>query len=143
MQIQNGDEGIRSFSFLTDEVTTANLPCYLTYTTPRTKEIILANLSRAPMYSGAIKGTGPRYCPSIEDKIVRFADKERHQIFIEPEGADTEEVYVQGMSTSMPYDVQLEMYRSVEGLEHVRIMRYAYAIEYDCIDPQQLDLTLT
>ena len=142
MEIQHGDAGIPAFSFLTDEPTVRETPCYLTYTTPETKKIILDNLSRAPMYSGAIKGTGPRYCPSIEDKIVRFADKERHQIFIEPEGADTEEMYVQGMSTSMPFDIQEKMYRSVIGLENVKIMRYAYAIEYDCIDPQQLDLTL-
>lgn len=142
MTVQRGDEGIYSFSFLTDEPTTKGLPCYLTYTTAETKRIILENLHRAPMYSGAIKGTGPRYCPSIEDKMVRFADKERHQIFIEPEGEDTEELYVQGMSTSMPCDVQLAMYRSVEGLEHVEIMRYAYAIEYDCLDPLQLEPTL-
>lgn len=142
MEVQNGGEGLYAFSFLTDEPTTKGVPCYLTYTTSETKKIILENLDRAPMYSGGIKGTGPRYCPSIEDKIVRFSDKERHQIFIEPEGYDTEEMYVQGMSTSMPYDVQERMYRSVEGLEKVKIMRYAYAIEYDCIDPQQLDSSL-
>ena len=138
MTIQRGEDDVTPFSFL-DETHAGNREvCYLTYTTPETKRIILENLHRAPMYSGAIKGTGPRYCPSIEDKIVRFPDKEQHQIFIEPEGADTEEMYVQGMSTSMPVDVQLKMYRSVTGLENVRILRYAYAIEYDCIDPTQL-----
>ena len=113
-------------------------PCYLTYTTERTHEIIRANLHRSPLYAGMIKGVGPRYCPSIEDKVVRFADKDRHQLFLEPEGADTDEVYVQGLSTSLPHDVQKEMYRTVIGLEHCEIMRYAYAIEYDCID--SLDL---
>ena len=112
----------------------AQTPCYLTYTNERTHAVIRANLHRSPLFSGAIKGTGPRYCPSIEDKVVRFADKERHQIFLEPECAGSHEVYVQGMSSSLPHDVQREMYRTVPGLENVRIMRYAYAIEYDCID---------
>ncbi len=138
MTVQEGEEGVTPFSFLDDRHAGNRQPCYLTYTTAETKRIILENLHRAPMYSGAIKGTGPRYCPSIEDKIVRFPDKEQHQIFIEPEGEDTDEMYVQGMSTSMPVDVQQAMYRSVIGLERVKILRYAYAIEYDCIDPTQL-----
>ena len=117
-------------------------PCYLTYTNEKTHEIIRANLHRAPLYAGMIKGIGPRYCPSIEDKVVRFADKDRHQLFLEPEGADTNEVYVQGMSTSLPHEVQQEMYRTVKGLEHCRIMRYAYAIEYDAIDSLDLLPTL-
>lgn len=138
MTVQEGEEGVTPFSFLDDRHAGNRQSCYLTYTTAETKRIILENLHRAPMYSGAIKGTGPRYCPSIEDKIVRFPDKEQHQIFIEPEGEDTDEMYVQGMSTSMPVDVQQAMYHSVIGLEHVKILRYAYAIEYDCIDPTQL-----
>ena len=138
MTVQEGEEGVTPFSFLDDRHAGNRQSCYLTYTTAETKRIILENLHRAPMYSGAIKGTGPRYCPSIEDKIVRFPDKEQHQIFIEPEGEDTDEMYVQGMSTSMPVDVQQAMYRSVIGLEHVKIFRYAYAIEYDCINPTQL-----
>ena len=113
-------------------------PCYLTYTNEKTHEIIRANLHRSPLFSGVIKGTGPRYCPSIEDKVVRFADKERHQIFLEPESAGSEEMYVQGMSSSLPHDVQRAMYRTLPGFENVRIMRYAYAIEYDCIDPLEI-----
>lgn len=138
MSVQHG-EPVSSFSPLGNGGTEDKQPCYLTYTTPETKRIILENLDKAPLFSGKIKGTGPRYCPSIEDKIVRFPDKERHQVFIEPEGEGTDEVYVQGMSSSMPVDIQLAMYRSVEGLENVRILRYAYAIEYDCLNA--LDLT--
>ncbi len=135
---QYGDEPIVPFSFLTDGKLENRALCYLTYTTPETHEIIRANLHRAPMYKGDIHGTGARYCPSIEDKVVRFADKERHPIFLEPEGLDTVEWYVQGMSTSMPEDVQREIYHSVPGLENAELMRLAYAIEYDCIDPTQL-----
>ena len=133
-QIQEGDPTVYPFSYLSGDVPQKQTPCYLTYTNERTHAIIRANLHRSPLFSGMIKGTGPRYCPSIEDKVVRFADKERHQIFLEPECADSNEVYVQGMSSSLPHDVQREMYRTVPGLENVRIMRYAYAIEYDCID---------
>ena len=128
------------FSFLTDPASLKNVAmCYLTYTTPRTHEIILNNLHRAPMYSGTIHGTGARYCPSIEDKVVRFKDKDRHPIFMEPEGLYTHEWYAQGMSTSMPEDVQREIYASIPGLERAKLLRLAYAIEYDCIDPTQLD----
>lgn len=132
--LQEGEQDIYPFSYLTDGIKPDQRPCYLTYTNQKTHEIIRANLSRSPLYSGMIKGTGPRYCPSIEDKVVRFADKERHQIFLEPEGGNTNEVYVQGMSTSLPHDVQLAMYRTVRGLEHCEFTRFAYAIEYDCID---------
>ena len=143
MTPQPGDEPVVPFSFMTDPATLKNRAlCYLTYTTPRTHEIILNNLHRAPMYSGAIHGTGARYCPSIEDKVVRFSDKDRHPIFMEPEGLYTHEWYAQGMSTSMPEDVQREIYASIPGLEHARLLRLAYAIEYDCIDPTQLDATL-
>ena len=138
LEIQNGENDIYPFSYMTNGLPEKQTPCYLTYTTERTHEIIRANLHRSPLYAGMIKGIGPRYCPSIEDKVVRFADKDRHQLFLEPEGADTDEVYVQGLSTSLPHDVQKEMYRTVLGLEHCEIMRYAYAIEYDCID--SLDL---
>ncbi len=139
MTPQDGDSPIVPFSFLTDAAPLKNRAlCYLTYTTPETHEIIRENLHLSPMYSGAIKGTGARYCPSIEDKVVRFADKERHPIFMEPEGLNTVEWYVQGMSSSLPEDVQRRMYRSVPGLEHAELMRLAYAIEYDCIDPMQL-----
>ncbi|MDE7329707.1 MAG: tRNA uridine-5-carboxymethylaminomethyl(34) synthesis enzyme MnmG [Clostridia bacterium] len=133
-QRQNGEENIPPFSFLHDSQPENVRECYITYTNQKTHGIILNNLDRSPLYNGDIKSAGPRYCPSIETKVVRFADKERHQIFLEPEGADTGEIYVQGMSSSMPHDVQKEMYRSVEGLENCEIMRYAYAIEYDCID---------
>ena len=140
MTQQPGDDPIVPFSFLTDPTGLKNKTlCYLTYTTKETHDIIRANLHLSPMYSGSIKGTGARYCPSIEDKVVRFADKERHPIFLEPEGLDTVEWYVQGMSSSMPESVQREMYRSVPGLENAELMRLAYAIEYDCIDPMQLD----
>ena len=118
------------------------LPCYLTYTNEETHKIIRNNLDKSPLYSGKIHGTGPRYCPSIEDKVVRFADKERHQLFIEPIGRDTDEMYVQGMSSSLPEEVQIAMYRTVPGMEHVEFTRPAYAIEYDCIDPQELKLSL-
>ena len=133
-EIQNGDTDIYPFSFMHDNPPENKLPCYLTYTNLTTHKIITDNLDRSPLYDGTILSAGPRYCPSIETKVVRFKDKERHQIFIEPEGADTFEMYVQGMSTSMPHDVQKAMYSSVAGLEHADIMRYGYAIEYDCID---------
>ena len=142
LEIQNGETDIFPFSYLTETLPEKQTPCYLTYTTEKTHEIIRANLHRSPLYSGRIKGTGPRYCPSIEDKVVRFADKDRHQLFLEPEGADTNEIYVQGLSTSLPHDVQKAMYRTVKGLEHCEIMRYAYAIEYDCIDSLDLYPTL-
>lgn len=142
LEIQRGETDIYPFSFLSKRVPQKQKPCYLTYTNQKTHDIIRANLHRSPLYSGVIKGTGPRYCPSIEDKVVRFADKERHQIFLEPECANSNEVYVQGMSSSLPHDVQREMYRSIEGLENVKIMRYAYAIEYDCIDTLDVYPTL-
>ena len=144
MQIQLGDEPVTPFSFTdtAEEIARPQLPCYLTYTTDETIRIIRANLHRSPLFSGAIQGTGPRYCPSIEDKIVRFADKKRHQIFLEPEGENTNEYYVQGMSSSLPEDVQRDMLRTLIGMEHVEVMRTGYAIEYDCLDPQQLDLSL-
>ena len=142
MIIQPGDSVVHNFSFLSSIDNREQLPCWLTYTNERTHSIIRANLHRAPMYSGVIEGTGTRYCPSIEDKIVRFADKNQHQLFIEPEGRNTNEMYVQGLSTSLPVDVQYEFLRTVPGLENVKIMRPGYAIEYDCIDPQQLKPTL-
>ena len=142
MDMQPGETDIYPFSFITTGVREEQRPCYLTYTNEKTHEIIRANLHRSPLYSGQIHGTGPRYCPSIEDKVVRFSDKERHQLFLEPEGADTNEVYVQGLSTSLPHDVQKAMYRTVKGLENCEIMRYAYAIEYDCIDSLDLLPTL-
>ncbi|MEC0244486.1 tRNA uridine-5-carboxymethylaminomethyl(34) synthesis enzyme MnmG [Paenibacillus chitinolyticus] len=141
-EIQPGDENPRFFSYETKEGTQDQLPCWLTYTTENTHEIINDNLHRAPMFSGAIEGTGPRYCPSIEDKIVRFADKPKHQIFLEPEGRNTSEYYVQGLSTSMPEDVQLKILRSITGLEKVEMMRTGYAIEYDAVVPTQLKPTL-
>ena len=144
MEEQFGDERVVPFSFSTDpeDVQIKQKSCWLTYTNETTHDIIRANLDRSPLYSGMIEGTGPRYCPSIEDKVVRFADKDRHQIFIEPEGEDTNEMYVQGMSSSLPEDVQIAMYRTLPGLEDVRFMRTAYAIEYDCIDANQLKLSL-
>ena len=143
MQIQNGDEHIEPFSMEDKFSSSADqLPCYLTYTNENTHKIIRDNLSRSPLYSGRIHGTGPRYCPSIEDKVVRFADKDRHQLFIEPIGRDTDEMYVQGMSSSLPEEVQIAMYRTVPGMENVEFTRPAYAIEYDCIDPQELKLSL-
>ena len=142
MEIQNGDENIEMFSFENKPRDINQVPCYLTYTNEKTHEIIRKNLHRSPLYAGKIEGTGPRYCPSIEDKVVRFSDKPRHQIFIEPMGIDTDEMYVQGMSSSLPEDVQIEMYRTIPGLENVEFTRPAYAIEYDCIDPSQLKLSL-
>ena len=142
MEIQNGDDDIEMFSFENEKVDIDQVPCYLTYTNEKTHEIIRKNLHRSPLYGGKIEGTGPRYCPSIEDKVVRFSDKERHQIFIEPMGLNTEEMYVQGMSSSLPEDVQIAMYRTIPGLEHVEFTRPAYAIEYDCIEPSQLKLSL-
>ena len=142
MEREEGDYDIPCFSFLTEGKLLEQEPCYLTYTNAETHRIIRENIARAPLYNGTIHGVGPRYCPSIEDKIMRFADKERHQIFIEPEVKDGELMYVQGMSSSMPKDVQEKMYRSVRGLENVRFARYAYAIEYDCIDPLALSPSL-
>lgn len=142
MERETGDDVITPFSFETTGTLVNQADCYLTYTNEKTHEIIRNNLHRAPMYSGVIKGVGPRYCPSIEDKVVRFADKPRHQVFIEPMGLSTEEMYVQGLSTSLPEDVQLAMLRSIRGLEHAKIMRSAYAIEYDCIDTLQLKPSL-
>ena len=137
--VQDGETDVSPFSYMSEALPEKQYPCYLGYTNERTHEIILGNLDRFPLYNGFITTTGPRYCPSIETKVVRFSDKNRHQIFLEPEGLDTNEVYVQGMSSSMPVDVQKDMYRSIKGFEHAEIMRYAYAIEYDCID--SLDLT--
>ncbi len=144
MEIQPGDDEIIPFSFLNmdKDFEIDQVPCYLTYTTPLTHEIIRKNLSRSPMYSGDIEGVGPRYCPSIEDKVVRFSDKEKHQVFIEPEGLETKEMYVQGVSSTLPEEVQLEMYKTIVGLENVQFMRSAYGIEYDCIDPTILKRTL-
>ena len=142
MTPQPGDEPVTPFSFMTDKTLVNRQMCYLTWTTPHTHQIIRNNLYRAPLYSGKIHSTGPRYCPSIEDKIVKFADKDRHQVFLEPEGMASREWYVQGMSTSLPEDVQWEMYRSVPGLEHAELTRLAYAIEYDCIDSRELRPTL-
>ena len=144
MEEQFGDERVVPFSFTTDpeSVQIDQVSCWLTYTNEKTHEIIRKNLDRSPLYSGMIEGTGPRYCPSIEDKVVKFADKNRHQVFIEPEGLYTNEMYVGGMSSSLPEDVQEEMYHTVPGLEHAKIVRNAYAIEYDCINPIQLNNTL-
>ncbi len=142
MKIQPGDEPVHNFSFLDQIKDRQQIPCWLTYTSAKTHRLIRENLHRAPLYTGNIDGTGPRYCPSIEVKIVNFPDKEAHQVFIEPEGVSTNEMYVQGMSTSLPTDVQLSMLRSIPGLQNVRIMRYGYAIEYDCIDPTQLTRSL-
>ena len=144
MQEQKGDERVVPFSFTTnpEDVQIDQVSCWLTYTNPKTHEIIRANLDRSPIYAGIIEGTGPRYCPSIEDKVVKFADKDRHQIFIEPEGINTNVMYVGGMSSSLPEDVQHEMYRTLPGMEHVKIVRNAYAIEYDCINPDQLYASL-
>jgi tRNA uridine 5-carboxymethylaminomethyl modification enzyme len=142
MEKQIGEENIQSFSFLTKTPLKNTAACYLTHTTPETKKIILKNIHKAPLYCGLIKGVGPRYCPSIEDKIMRFADKEIHQVFLEPESKYTNEFYVQGVSTSLPVEVQNELYPSITGLENVKIMRNAYAIEYDCVDSTQLKPTL-
>jgi tRNA uridine 5-carboxymethylaminomethyl modification enzyme len=142
MEEQPGDDPIVPFSFMNDSLSKEQVPCYLIHTTPETHRIIRENLHRSPLYGGDIKGIGPRYCPSIEDKIVRFADKEAHQVFVEPMGLNTQEMYVQGMSTSLPEDVQIQMLRSLPGLEKVSVMRPAYAIEYDCIKPTQLKRSL-
>ncbi|MFZ5634220.1 MAG: tRNA uridine-5-carboxymethylaminomethyl(34) synthesis enzyme MnmG [Bacillota bacterium] len=142
MTIQPGDERLLNFSYVSTVKERSQIPCWLTYTNQETHRIIRENLHRSPLYSGFIEGTGPRYCPSIEDKVVRFADRPGHQVFIEPEGRDTTEMYVQGMSSSLPGDVQLAMLRTVPGLERVEIMRPGYAIEYDCLDPTQLKLSL-
>ena len=142
MEVQPGEDDVAPFSFDTEKRRENTAVCYLTYSNARTHEIVRENLSRSPLYSGAIQGVGPRYCPSFEDKVVRFPDKERHQFFIEPMGEDTQELYIQGMSSSMPEDVQLEMIHSVAGLEHAEVMRPAYAIEYDCVDPLELLPTL-
>ena len=139
---QRGEEDVHPFSYLTDSIPATKRSCYLTYSTEETKQIILQNKHMAPIYNGSVSGVGPRYCPSIEDKVVRFADKERHQIFLEPESQDTCEFYVQGASSSMPAEVQEQIYKSIEGLENVEIMRDAYAIEYDCIDATALDASL-
>ncbi len=139
---QRGENDVKPFSYLSDSIPATKRSCYLTYSTQQTKDIILSNKKLAPIYNGSINGVGPRYCPSIEDKVVRFSDKERHQIFLEPESEDTCEFYVQGASSSMPASVQEQIYRSIEGLENVEIMRDAYAIEYDCIDATELDSTL-
>lgn len=142
LAVQNGDEPPIPFSFGTREIRQSQIPCYITYTNHRTHDIIRSAIHRSPMYSGVIQSRGPRYCPSIEDKIVRFADKERHQIFLEPEGRDTVEIYPNGLSTSLPLDVQIEMVRSIEGLEQAEIMRPGYAIEYDYVEPTQLRSSL-
>ncbi|KNF07289.1 tRNA uridine 5-carboxymethylaminomethyl modification enzyme MnmG [Gottschalkia purinilytica] len=142
MEAQPGDDEIIPFSFLTDKIDVEQVSCYLTYTNIETHKLIMENLGRSPMYSGQMESVGPRYCPSIEDKVVRFSDKNRHQVFIEPEGRNTAEMYVQGMSTTLPEDVLLKMMKTVDGLEDVEIMRGAYAIEYDCIDPTQLKRSL-
>lgn len=135
---QDGDENISAFSFMTKEKLVNKEPCYLTYTNPKTHEVIVKNLDRSPIYNGEITGVGPRYCPSIETKVMRFRDKQRHQIFIEPESSTTNEMYAQGLSSSLPYDVQEEMYHTIDGLEHCKFLRYAYAIEYDCLNPMEL-----
>lgn len=139
---QYGEDNVGPFSFLSENPPENKLPCYLGYTNKKTHEIILSNLDRSPLYNGTIESTGPRYCPSIETKVVRFSDKERHQIFIEPEGENTLEAYVQGMSTSLPHDIQIDMYHTIAGLENAGIMRFAYAIEYDCIDTLDIYPTL-
>ncbi len=142
MEVQKGDQGIEAFSFENEPKEFEQVDCYLTYTNEKTHEIIRNNLHRSPLYAGKIEGTGPRYCPSIEDKVVRFSDKPRHQAFVEPVGLDTEEMYIQGMSSSLPEDVQIALYRTIPGLEHAEFTRPAYAIEYDCIDPSNLKLSL-
>ena len=145
LEVQPGEEDITPYSVQTDEHVfdgMEQIPCHIVYTNQKTHDIIKSNITRSAMYSGKIHGTGPRYCPSIEDKLTRFADKERHQLFVEPVGKDTEEMYIQGFSTSLPTDVQYEMLHSLEGFEKAEIMRYAYAIEYDCVDPTELYPTL-
>lgn len=142
MEIQPGNDEARNFSFMSDITTREQTPCWLTYTNAQTHKVIMDNIDRAPMANGIIKGIGPRYCPSIETKLIRFPDKERHQLFLEPEGLHTNEVYVQGMSTSLPMDVQIDFLHTIPGLEHAKVMRAGYAIEYDCLDPLQLKPTL-
>jgi tRNA uridine 5-carboxymethylaminomethyl modification enzyme len=142
LKIQPGDENPEPFSFRTKKISQEQLPCYLTFTNEKTHQIIRDNLHRSPLYSGRISSRGPRYCPSIEDKVVKFADKERHQIFLEPEGRLTQEVYVNGVSTSLPQDVQISMIQSIEGLENAELMRFGYAVEYDFVQPTQLHPTL-
>ena len=142
MELQEGDEKITPFSFMSDKLEIEQVPCHLARTNTDTHKVILDNIERSAMYSGKVNATGARYCPSIEDKVVRFSDKESHQIFIEPEGLDTKEMYIQGISTSLPFEVQVQIYKSMKGLENAQIMRPAYAIEYDCIDPTQLKSTL-
>jgi tRNA uridine 5-carboxymethylaminomethyl modification enzyme len=142
MEIQNGDPEIIPFSFMNDKVEVDQIPCHLCYTNAKTHEIIMDNLSRSPLYAGKMEGVGPRYCPSMEDKVVKFSDKPKHQVFVEPEGLDTKEMYIQGFSTSLPEEIQIAMYRTIEGMENCKIMRPAYAIEYDCIDPTQLKRSL-
>lgn len=142
MEVQKGDEGVEAFSFEDKPKEFNQVDCYLTYTNEKTHEIIRKNLHRSPLYAGMIEGTGPRYCPSIEDKVVRFSDKPRHQAFVEPVGLDTEEMYIQGMSSSLPEEVQIALYHTIPGLEHAEFTRPAYAIEYDCIDPSNLKLSL-
>ena len=139
---QNGDPEPTPFSFLTAKIDRPQIQCHIAYTTERTKQVIQQSIARSPLYSGQIEGVGPRYCPSIEDKFQKFPDKARHQLFLEPEGLDTYEVYVNGMSTSMPVDVQEAMLASVEGLEHAEMIRPGYAIEYDAVDPRELDHSL-
>ena len=142
MEVQKGDNGIEAFSFENEQKDFEQVDCYLTYTNEKTHKIIRENLHRSPLYAGMIEGTGPRYCPSIEDKVVRFSDKPRHQAFVEPVGLDTEEMYIQGMSSSLPEDVQIALYHTIPGLENAEFTRPAYAIEYDCIDPSNLKLSL-
>jgi len=142
LEVQEGDDPVEPFSYDTEEALENKKVCHVSWTNDRTKEVILKNIHRSPLYSGMIEGIGPRYCPSIEDKVVRFPDKPRHQLFIEPCGLNTEEMYLQGMSSSLPEDVQIAFYHTIKGLEHAQIMRSAYAIEYDCCDPLQLDATL-
>ncbi len=142
MEIQKGDQGIEAFSFENEPKEFEQVDCYLTYTNQKTHDIIRKNLHRSPLYAGMIEGTGPRYCPSIEDKVVRFSEKPRHQAFVEPVGLDTEEMYIQGMSSSLPEDVQIALYHTIPGLEKAEFTRPAYAIEYDCIDPSNLKLSL-
>ena len=142
MEVQEGESDIGTFSFMNDGNLYSQMPCWLTYTNEKTHEIIRKNIKRSPLYNGTIHGIGPRYCPSIEDKVMRFPDKTRHQIFVEPEGRDSDLMYIQGMSSSLPKDVQEEMYHSIKGLTHARFIRYAYAIEYDCINPLELSSSL-
>ena len=142
LEVQAGDEPVTPFSYETEEELKNKEVCYVSWTNDRTKKVIMDNIHRSPLYSGMIEGVGPRYCPSIEDKVVRFADKPRHQLFIEPCGENTEEMYLQGMSSSLPEEVQIAFYHTIKGLENVQIMRSAYAIEYDCVDPTQMEATL-